>query len=193
VRLVLASTSRYRRELLARLFARFDVAAPGVDESSRPGEAPEALAERLAREKALAIASREPDAVVVGSDQVVVLDGSALGKPGTRERAAAQLALLSGRTVVFATAVAVAQAGGTRVESRIVPTAVEFRPLSPRTIAAYLDREDALDCAGSFKSEALGIALCARITSDDPSALVGLPLIATAEMLRRAGLDPLGG
>ncbi|HET7845163.1 MAG TPA: Maf family protein [Xanthomonadales bacterium] len=191
--LILASTSRYRRELLARLFARFDVRAPGVDESSRPGEAPEALAERLAREKAVAVARLVPEAVVIGSDQVVVLDGAALGKPGTRERAAAQLAALSGRRVVFATAVAVAHAGGARLASTVVPTDVEFRTLTPRDIDAYLAREDALDCAGSFKSEALGIALCTRITGDDPTALVGLPLIATATLLRAAGIDPLDG
>lgn len=189
--LILASTSRYRRELLARLFSRFDVRAPGVDESARPGEEPVALAERLAREKALAVARDAPDAVVIGSDQVVVLDGAALGKPGTRDRAAAQLAALSGRTVVFATAVAVAHDG--RVASATVPTEVEFRRLAQRDIAAYLAREDALDCAGSFKSESLGIALCTRITGDDPTALVGLPLIATAAMLRAAGMDPLGG
>jgi len=190
--LILASTSRYRRELLARLIADFEVRAPGVDEAARAGESPFALAERLAREKAVAVARTEPTAIVIGSDQVVALDGTALGKPGTRERAAAQLAALSGRNVVFATAVAVAHAGGEHVTSRMVPTQVEFRTLSPREIATYLEREDALDCAGSFKSEALGIALCARIASDDPTALVGLPLIATAELLRSAGLDPLG-
>jgi septum formation protein len=192
-RLILASTSRYRRELLSRLFDGFAVDAPGVDESSLPGEAPFALVERLAREKALVVARRAPDAIVIGSDQVVELDGVALGKPGTRERAAVQLAALSGRNVVFATAVAVAHAGGARVASCVVPTAVEFRTLSPRAIASYLAREDALDCAGSFKSEALGIALCARIASDDPTALVGLPLIATTALLRAAGLDPLDG
>ena len=191
--LVLASTSRYRRELLARLYRSFGVRSPGVDETSQPGETPVALAERLARAKALAVATAEPGAIVVGSDQVVDLGGVALGKPGTVERARAQLAALSGRRAVFQTAVAVAADGGRHLDSRVVPTTVEFRPLSPAEIDAYLAREDALDCAGSFKSEALGIALCARIASDDPTALVGLPLIATAALLRAAGLDPLHG
>lgn len=189
--LVLASTSRYRRELLARLYPAFAVRSPGVDEISQPGETPVALAERLARAKALAVATAEPGAIVIGSDQVVDLDGAALGKPGTAERARKQLASLSGRRVVFQTAVAVAADGGRRLASRVVPTAVDFRVLSSAEIDAYLAREDALDCAGSFKSEALGIALCARIASDDPTALVGLPLIATAELVRAAGLDPL--
>jgi septum formation protein len=189
--LLLASTSRYRRELLARLFPAFGVRAPGVDETAQPGETPAVLSERLAREKAIAVARAEPAAVVIGSDQVVDLDGAALGKPGTRERAREQLAALSGRRVVFQTAVAVAAEGGTRLASRVVPTIVEFRALAPGEIDAYLAREDALDCAGSFKSEALGIVLCASIASDDPTALIGLPLIATAELLRAIGADPL--
>ena len=188
--LVLASTSRYRRELLARLIADFRVAAPGVDEAATPGEAPPELAQRLARSKALAIADRFPGALVIGSDQVAELDGNALGKPGTRDRAIAQLAACSGRKVVFHTAVCLADARAAPVQTHFAVdrTAVVFRTLAAGEIERYVDRDAPLDCAGSFKSESLGIALFERIETTDPTALIGLPLIALARLLRAASI-----
>ena len=189
--LILASTSRYRRELLARLRLPFDVASPRVDESPRAGEAPAALARRLALEKARDVAARHPDAIVIGSDQVADLDGVPIGKPGTHERAVAQLTRMSGRSLVFQTAVAVVcvARGFERVE--LASVRVGVRPLQPAEIEHYLRLEQPYDCAGSAKSETLGIALLSAIDSDDPTALVGLPLIRTCELLRAAGLDPL--
>jgi septum formation protein len=184
-RLILASTSPYRRELLARLRLRFDCVAPGVDETAYPDEAPRALAERLARAKAEAVARRHPGAVVIGSDQVAELDGRALGKPGTPERAAAQLRASSARSVVFHTAVCVASASAQ--QAFVDTTQVHFRPLDEAEIARYLAAETPYDCAGSFKSEGLGACLFESIRSDDPTALIGLPLIALAGCLRRAG------
>jgi septum formation protein len=187
-RLVLGSTSRYRRELLQRLHLPFDVAAPDVDETPQPGEAPDRLAQRLALAKAQAVAALHPEAVVIGSDQVADLAGEPLGKPGSHERATAQLRRMSGQTVVFQTAVAVvcAATGYTRCE--LAPVRVVFRPLSDGEIERYLRIEQPYDCAGSAKSEGLGIALLERIDSDDPTALVGLPLIRTTRLLREAGL-----
>lgn len=185
-RLVLASTSRYRAELLARLRLPFDSARPEVDETPRPGEPPASLALRLAAAKARAIAALHADAVVIGSDQVASCDGRALGKPGTREAAIAQLQAMSGREAVFLTAVAVAAPGG-GLDTALDTTTVRFRPLSDDEIARYVDAERPLDCAGSFKCEGLGIALFEAIESRDPTALVGLPLIATARLLRGAG------
>ena len=185
-RLVLASTSRYRAELLARLRLPFDSARPEVDETPRPGEPPASLALRLAAAKARAIAALHADAVVIGSDQVASCDGRALGKPGTREAAIAQLQAMSGREAVFLTAVAVAAPGG-GLDTALDTTTVRFRPLSDDKIARYVDAERPLDCAGSFKCEGLGIALFEAIESRDPTALVGLPLIATARLLRGAG------
>jgi septum formation protein len=190
-RLVLASTSRYRRELLERLRLRFDVEAPGVDETARPGEKPAATAQRLAAEKARAVAARHPDAVVIGSDQVAELDGEAIGKPGTHERAVAQLRRMSGRTVTFHTAVTVLCIAGGFEGAFVAPVTVRFRPLDHDDIERYLRAEQPYDCAGSAKCETLGIALLEAIESDDPTALVGLPLIRTSELLRRAGIDPL--
>jgi len=190
-RLVLASTSRYRRELLARLRLPFDVEAPGVDETPQAGEAPAALARRLARAKAHAVAARHPDAVVVGSDQVADLDGEAIGKPGDHERAVDQLRRMSGRTVVFQTALAVVRRRDGFEREALAPVTVRFRRLGDAEIEAYLRAEQPYDCAGSAKSESLGIALLEAIESDDPTALVGLPLIRTAALLRAAGLDPL--
>ena len=184
-RLVLASTSRYRRELLGRLALDFDAAAPGVDETARAGESPRSLAVRLARDKARAVAARTPQAVVIGSDQVADLDGAALGKPGTAERAFGQLRACSGREVVFHTAVCVA-APGCEIEF-LDRTVVRFRQLSDAEIARYLEREQPFDCAGSFKSEGLGAALFESIRNDDPTALIGLPLIALARALRELG------
>jgi septum formation protein len=190
-RLILASTSRYRRELLERLRLPFAVASPAVDETPLPGEAPAALAERLALAKAQAVAAGEPAAVVIGSDQVAELDGQAIGKPHTHERATAQLQAMSGRRVVFHTAVAVVRGDRGFARCLLAPVAVTFRTLSARDIEHYLRAEQPYDCAGSAKSEGLGIALLATIESDDPTALIGLPLIRTCALLREAGLDPL--
>ena len=186
--LVLTSTSRYRRELLARLALPFETAAPDVDEIPRAGEAPRDLALRLALEKAQAVAARKPQAIVIGSDQVADLHGQPLGKPGTHERAAAQLARMSGQTVLFHTAVAVVQASRGFAQSSLATVTVRFRTLDAATIERYLLAEQPYDCAGSAKSEGLGIALLQAIESDDPTALIGLPLIRTAQLLRAAGL-----
>jgi septum formation protein len=185
-RLVLASTSRYRRELLERLRLPFDTRAPGVDESPLPGETPRQLALRLAVAKAEAVAVREPDAWVIGSDQVAELDGAAMGKPGSRDAAIAQLTAMSGREVVFRTALSLAHGDGRRFDDEDVTT-VRFRRLDAGEIARYIVAEAPLDSAGSFKSEGLGIALFDAIESRDPTALVGLPLIATTRLLRKAG------
>jgi len=184
--LVLASGSRYRRELLERLRLPFTAWAPEVDESVAAGERPAATAVRLAREKALAGARRWPQAWIIGSDQVADVDGHAVSKPETLDNARRQLRELSGRTVVFHTALALAAPGG-RLEERLVDTEVAFRRLSDAEIERYLAREPALDCAGSAKSEGLGIALLDRLGGDDPTALVGLPLIALSRLLRDAG------
>ena len=192
-RLVLASTSRYRRELLARLRLPFAVEAPAVDEQPHADETPAQTATRLALAKAAAVASRHPEAVVIGSDQVADLDGRGIGKPGEHARATAQLRAMSGRTVVFQTAVAVVCAATRFEESALVPVAVRMRRLSDDEIEHYLRAESPYDCAGSAKIETLGIALVESVGSDDPTALVGLPLIRTCELLRRAGIDPLAG
>jgi septum formation protein len=188
----LGSTSRYRAELLRRLRLPFDVAAPAVDETPKPGESPLALAQRLALAKARAVAQLHPQAVVIGSDQVANLHGEPLGKPGTHERAVAQLQRMSGQTVVFHTAVAVVcQASGFEAQD-CADVRVLFRSLHADEIERYLRLEQPYDCAGSAKSEGLGIALLERIDNDDPTALVGLPLIRTCQMIRRAGVDLLG-
>ena len=186
--LVLGSSSRYRRELLERLHLPFAVAAPESDESPLPGEAPHALALRLALAKAHAVAALHPQAIVIGSDQVADLAGEPLGKPGNHERATAQLRRMGGRTVVFQTAVAVVCSDSGFSEVDIAPVEVRFRPLDDATIERYLRAEQPYDCAGSAKSEGLGIALLDAIVSDDPTALIGLPLIRTCRMLRAAGL-----
>jgi len=186
--LVLGSTSRYRRELLERLRIAFEAAAPQVDETPQPGEAPAALASRLALAKARDVAARWPQAIVIGSDQVADLDGQPLGKPGTHQRAVAQLARMSGRTVIFHTALAVVcQATGFE-QADLAAVRVRFRALSAGEIERYLHAEQPYDCAGSAKSEGLGIALLEAIDSDAPPALIGLPLIRTARLLRAAGL-----
>ena len=186
--LILGSTSRYRRELLSRLGLPFEVAAPQVDETPGPGEAPRALALRLALAKAREVAARHPQALVIGSDQVADLAGEPLGKPGTHERAVAQLRRMSGQTVVFQTALAVVcQAAGFE-QSDLAAVEVRFRDLDDGEIERYLRAEQPYDCAGSAKSEGLGIALLDAIDSDDPTALIGLPLIRTCRMLRAAGL-----
>jgi septum formation protein len=185
--IILASTSSYRQALLRRLQLRFSCEPPGVEEEPLPQELPEAMAERLALAKATAVASRFPDALVIGSDQVATLDGEVLGKPGTYERAREQLLKSSGRRVDFYTGIAVLCPArgfhGTHVES----FRVYFRELDPGEIDAYLHREAPYDCAGSFKCEGLGIALFARLEGDDPTALEGLPLIALCRLLSAAG------
>ena len=187
--LILGSTSPYRRELLGRLKLDFEVMAPHVDETPRPGEAPAALARRLALAKAHAVAAQLPQAVVIGSDQVADLAGEPLGKPGTHERATEQLRRMRGHSVVFQTAVAVVcrETGFEQVD--LAPVRVDFRALTDAEIEAYLRAEQPYDCAGSARSEGLGIALLDAIHSDDPSALVGLPLIRTCRLLRAAGLQ----
>jgi septum formation protein len=189
--LILASTSRYRRELLERLRMPFEARSPEVDETPLPGEPPAALAERLALEKARALARLRPEAVVIGADQVADVDGTAIGKPGTHERATAQLRAMSGRRIVFQTAVAVVRPATGFAEVRRVPVTVRFRALDDAEIEFYLRTEQPYDCAGSAKCETLGIALLEAIESDDPTALIGLPLIQTSALLRAAGLDPL--
>jgi len=189
--LILASTSRYRRELLARLRLPFDVLSPEVDETVLPGELPAELAQRLALAKAHAVAQRHPDAVVIGSDQVADLVGEAIGKPGTHERAVAQLRRMRGHSVVFQTAVAVVCAATGYASAALVPVTVRFRRLDDAEIERYLRAEQPYDCAGSAKAETLGIALLDAIESNDPTALIGLPLIKTCALLREAGIDPL--
>ncbi len=189
--LILGSSSRYRRELLQRLHVPFTVQSPDLDESALPAEAPAALAQRLALAKAHAVAAPHPDAVVIGSDQVADLDGEPIGKPGTHERAVAQLQRLRGRTVVFHTAVAVVCHATGYVGTALAPVTVRFRALTDAEIEHYLRTEEPYDCAGSAKCETLGIALLDAIDSDDPTALVGLPLIRTCALLRAAGIDPL--
>lgn len=185
-RLILASTSPYRRELLARLQVDFDIAAPDVEETRLPGEPPRSLAMRLAAAKAAAICAHHPGAWVIGSDQVATFDGHVLGKPGTRDAAIGQLAAMSGRSVEFFTAVCVSRADGPGFDA-IDSTIVRFRPLCGEEIGRYIDAEQPFDCAGSFKAEGLGITLFEAIESGDPTALIGLPLIATARLLRTAG------
>ena len=190
--LILGSTSRYRRELLERLQLPFEVHAPQVDETPRAGEPPENLARRLALAKARAVAARYPQAVVIGSDQVADLEGVPLGKPGTHARAVEQLRRMRGRTVIFQTALSVVCLARGFEMSDLAAVKVRFRALSDAEIDTYLRREEPYDCAGSAKSEGLGIALLESIDNDDPTALVGLPLIRTARMLRAAGLPVLG-
>ena len=189
--LILASSSRYRRELLERLRLPFSVHVPELDETPLAGEVPRATARRLALAKAHAVAQAHPEAVVIGSDQVAELDGAAIGKPGSHARAVEQLRAMSGRTVVFHTAVAVLRLASRFEAEALVPVTVRVRRLDDTEIEHYLHAERPYDCAGSAKSETLGIALLDAIESDDPTALVGLPLIRTCAMLRAAGLDPL--
>ncbi len=189
--LVLGSTSPYRRALLQRLQIPFEVAAPDVDETPLAGEAPHMLAQRLALAKARAVARLFPDAVVIGSDQVADLLGTPLGKPGTHEKAVAQLRMMRGQTVVFQTAVSVVCLESGFEENSLAAVNVRFRDLTDTEIDNYLHAEQPYDCAGSAKSEGLGIALLASIDSDDPTALIGLPLIRTCQMIRAAGIELL--
>ncbi|MFT4768684.1 MAG: septum formation protein [Glaciecola sp.] len=188
--LILASTSPYRRRLLERLELAFTCAAPETDETPRPGEAPDALACRLGDAKALAVAALHPESVVLGSDQVAALPSMILGKPGSFSVAQQQLRLCSGQSVEFYTAVSLAQRD-TVIAQRCVRTTVRFRSLANAEIIDYVRRDEPLDCAGSFRWEGLGICLFKSLESDDPTALEGLPLIATCDMLRSVGLYPL--
>lgn len=188
-KLVLASTSTYRRELLARLQIPFEVAAPDVDESALHEETPTATAERLAEAKARAVGMRFPNALIIGSDQVAYNPDSRFGKPGTRDNAAAQLRAMSGRSIFFHTGLCLFNTATGKVQLRGIPVEVGFRNLSETEIQRYLDKEDALNCAGSAKSEGLGIALMTHMRGDDPNALIGLPLIALCDMLRAEGVQ----
>ena len=191
-RIVLASSSRYRRELLERLHLSFEVLVPDLDESHLPGESPRATALRLAAAKARAVAERAPGAVVIGSDQVADLDGEALGKPHTHENAVAQLTRMQGKLIVFHTALAVVAADGS-LQSEVVPTLLRMRRLSRETIEAYLRLEQPYDCAGAAKIEKMGIALVEAVDSTDPTALIGLPLVRLCSMLAQAGVPVLPG
>lgn len=189
MKIVLASTSAYRRELLQRFGLPFETASPDIDESPLPDESPAATAERLAEQKARAVAEHYPDALIIGSDQVAHMGETRFGKPGTVERAVAQLQTMSGRSVIFHTALALLNTRSGRIQVDAVPTEVRFRELSDAEIARYVDKERPLDCAGSAKSEGLGITLLEALSGDDPNALVGLPLIALARMLRNEGIS----
>ncbi len=189
--LILGSTSPYRRELLSRLRIPFSVQSPEVDETPLEGERPMQLAQRLALAKAIAVAEKNPNAVVIGSDQVADLNGMSLGKPGNFDRAMLQLRQMSGQTVVFQTALAVVCLDSGFEQTDLASVRVQFRVLSDAEIEVYLQREKPYDCAGSAKSEGLGIALLESIANDDPTALVGLPLIRTCNVLRAAGIKIL--
>jgi len=191
MQLVLASTSRYRRALLERLGIPFLVADPGLSEERLAGETPENMARRLAEAKARAVASKFRDALIIGSDQVAVTNGEVIGKPGTRENAARQLRAMSGQEAVFHTAVCVLNSARGSSRVRIVPYRVTFRELDDGAIERYLAREQPFDCAGSAKVEGLGIALIAKMEGEDPSALIGLPLIALVDLLGEHGLNVL--
>lgn len=192
VPLVLASSSTYRAQALTRLGLEFTQATPDIDESAVPGEAPQVLAQRLAREKTSAIRSQRPDAIVIGSDQVGVAQGRQLQKPGTDEAAITQLQHLSGAEAVFHTALAVYDPTTAEIHEAVTATHIRFRHLTDDQIRRYVEFDKPLDCAGSFKVEALGIALFERVTSDDPTALVGIPMIALVSILQRISASAMG-
>lgn len=189
--LVLASTSRYRRELLTRLGLPFEMLSPNVDETPLAGESPSATALRLSVLKAQAAATTYPDALIIGSDQVLMLDSEQLGKPGNFDNAFAQLKKMQGKAMVFHTALTLLSSRSGNIQTCDVPTVVHIRPLTDAQITAYLEKEQPYDCAGSAKSEALGIALMTRMDSPDPTALIGLPLMALTDMLLNEGVDVL--
>lgn len=190
MKLILASSSVYRRQLLERLAVPFSCHSPDIDESRKPGEAPLELVARLAREKAQAVRVEHPGAVIIASDQLAHTDGDVLGKAGSIDAACAQLARLSGRRVEFLTSLHVSDSSG-EATAHVDSTLVQFRNLSASEIARYVEIEMPLDCAGSFKSEGLGCTLFEQVDNSDPTALIGLPLIATARAIRRLGIDPL--
>ena len=189
--LVLASGSRYRKELLERLGLAFLVAVPGIDEASLPGESPAMLAVRLAEAKARAVATVHPKSLIIGSDQVAASAGSAIGKPRDRAHAMEQLREMRGRTIVFHTALALLNAASGRLQTALVDVVSTFRTLDDAALQSYLDRDDPLDCAGAVRIETLGIALFTRVASDDPTALIGLPLIKLTDMLLAEGVSVL--
>lgn len=189
--LVLASSSPYRKALLERLRLPFEACSPDVDEARSPGESPRDYVMRLARAKAAALAQRFPDALIVGSDQCAVLNDRILGKPGTREKAIRQLAECAGNAVIFHTGICLLDAPSEEAQVEDVICTVHFRDLEPSAIEGYLDKEASYDSAGSFKAEGLGIALFERMEGDDPTSLIGLPLIRLSSMLRRSGIDVL--
>jgi septum formation protein len=191
MKLILASTSRYRRELLSRLHMPFDVVSPHVDETPMSGESPSQTALRLSVLKAQAVTSQFPDALIIGSDQVLMLDSEQLGKPGNYENACAQLKKMQGRAMVFHTALTLLNSKTGHTQTRDIPTVVHIRKLTHAQIEAYLKKEEPYDCAGSARSESLGIALMERVDSPDPTALIGLPLMALTEMLANEGIDVL--
>ena len=188
MQLVLASTSIYRKQLLSRLGMPFVTADPDVDETREHGESPRQMVARLAEAKARAVATRYPDALIIGSDQLATVDGHILGKPGGHEQAVAQLRLAAGRRLEFLTGLCLLNARSGTAQVDVVPYAVRFRALDDRQIENYLQREQPYQCAGAFKSEALGIALCERFEGDDPNALIGLPLIRLITMLETEGV-----
>ena len=190
-RIVLASSSPYRQALLRRVLPQFSTAAPDIDESPLPAETPAALVRRLAEAKARAVALTHPDALIIGSDQVAALGAQLLTKPGHRSRAIAQLRACSGKRVQFWTGLCVLDAPSATTDVLVEAFAVHFLSLSPAQIERYIDREQPLDCAGAFKAEGLGVALFERLEGDDPSSLIGLPLIALCGLLRKRGIDPL--
>ena len=189
MRLILASSSPYRKEMLLRLGIPFECISPDIDETPLPQEAPAALAQRLSEEKARAVSRHHPDAIIIGSDQVATLDGQPIGKPGTFERAKKQLETLSGKTVEFHSALCVTGPG--RTDTADIVTVCTFKALTALEIDTYLQKERPFDTAGSAKAEGLGIALMETMHSDDPTAIVGLPLIALSRMLRSFGINPL--
>ena len=192
MQLVLASTSPYRRELLARLGVPFEVAAPDVDETPLPGETPDETAQRLSLLKAIAVAEQFPDALIIGSDQVALLEGVQLGKPGSHDNAVAQLRAMRGKALEFHTALTLLNARTGSVQTANVPVRLVMRHYTDAQIESYLRRDQPYNCCGSAKSESLGIALIARFETEDPNALIGLPLIKLTEMLANEGLDVLG-
>ena len=189
--LVLASSSRYRRELLQKLGLNFITASPDIDETPLPNETAHQLTARLAEAKAIALTKTYPDALIIGSDQVCSFQGQILGKSGNRENALVQLSLLNGQSACFMTGLCLFNAATGHKQTLVDEFRVHFRQLTPAQIEFYVDKEQPFDCAGSFKSEGLGITLFKRLEGDDPNSLVGLPLIRLSEMLRKEGMDPL--
>ena len=190
-KLVLASSSPYRKELLSRLHLPFETCSPDIDETPLADESPRALVQRLSVEKAKAVANQFPNSVIISGDQVAVCKNTILGKPGDKETAIKQLQFISGTAVVFETGLCVYQTDNNEHEYRLIPTTVNFRALSEEMIAHYIEKEPAFNCAGSFKSEGFGISLTNSIQNDDPTALIGLPLIHLTQMLEQTGIKVL--